>query len=74
LNTGSLLPATIAHSIHNFLVQFDSGCLHITWLPSNTVPDIVRSGYLTVLACVLLLCLATILVSRKVTGTRIVPP
>ncbi|MEQ9564730.1 MAG: CPBP family intramembrane glutamic endopeptidase, partial [Pseudomonadales bacterium] len=73
LNSGSLLPATIAHSIHNLLVQFDSGCLTLTWLSSNTLPDVVRHGRLAALSCFLLFCLATILVSRKVTGTRTVP-
>jgi membrane protease YdiL (CAAX protease family) len=68
LRSGSLFPATIAHCVHNLLVQIDIHCISIVWIPTNSISEIVVSGASAVMAIMVLLVVAGIMVSPKITG------
>jgi membrane protease YdiL (CAAX protease family) len=73
LNSGTLWPATIAHAVHNLLVQIDHACIALAWDETSTHSQIAQSGYSAVVAMFILLFAAALLVSRKVTGARSAP-
>ena len=70
LKTGSLLPATIGHCTHNFLVQLDVHCIAMDWVETSTTTGIARSADVAVGVTITLLIIAGTLVSSKVTGAR----
>jgi membrane protease YdiL (CAAX protease family) len=66
LNTASLWSATIAHAVHNLIVQFDVSCLFFNWESQPTESGVARLSIVAVGAIMILLGVGAVLVSSKI--------
>jgi membrane protease YdiL (CAAX protease family) len=66
LNTASLWSATIAHSVHNLIVQFDVSCLFFNWTSLPTESGVARLSNVAVGTTMMLLGAGAVLVSSKI--------
>jgi membrane protease YdiL (CAAX protease family) len=66
LNTASLWSATIAHAVHNLIVQFDSSCLFFNWVIQPTESGASRVSIAAIGAFIVLLGASAFLVSSKI--------